>query len=76
MSTDKEDGYVTDEDEGAGQDKKPAKNHKKDSISNKRHKLAKELSDLVNYCVSVRFEDFMVSQEKRMLTQIWFLKLS
>lgn len=32
----------------------------------KKHKLAKELSDLVNYCVSTRFQDFQVSQQKRM----------
>ena len=31
----------------------------------KKHKLAKELSDLVNYCVSKRFKDFQVSQHDR-----------
>ena len=31
----------------------------------KKHKLAKELSDLVNWFKSVRFEDFQVSQQKR-----------
>ena len=31
----------------------------------KKHKLAKELSDLVNYCVSKRFKDFQVSQHGR-----------
>lgn len=31
----------------------------------KKHKLAKELSDLVNYCVSTRFQDFQISQQKR-----------
>ena len=32
----------------------------------KKHKLAKELSDMVNYFVSRRFEDFHMSQQKRM----------
>ena len=32
----------------------------------KKHKLAKELSDMVNYFVSRRFEDFPSSQSKRM----------
>lgn len=31
----------------------------------KKHKLARELSDLVNYCVSTRFEDFQISAQKR-----------
>ena len=31
----------------------------------KKHKLARELSDLVNYCVSTRFEDFQMSAQSR-----------
>ena len=62
------DGYVTDEDEGAGQEK-VKKNNKRDGAT-KKHKLAKELSDLVNYCKSTRFQDFATSQQirKRHLT--------
>ncbi|KAK7099199.1 hypothetical protein V1264_003379 [Littorina saxatilis] len=55
-------GYVTDEDEGAEPDKK--RNSKREG-SVKKHKLAKELSDMVNYFVSRRFEDFPVSQQKQ-----------
>ena len=58
-----QDGYVTDEDEGAGQEKLK-KNNKKEGAT-KKHKLAKELSDLVNYCKSTRFEDFATSQQTR-----------
>ena len=58
-----QDGYVTDEDEGAGQEK-IKKNNKKEGAT-KKHKLAKELSDLVNYCKSTRFEDFATSQQTR-----------
>ncbi|XP_048779849.2 inactive phospholipase C-like protein 1 isoform X2 [Ostrea edulis] len=57
------DGYVTDEDEGAESDKK--KNNKSKDHPVKKHKLAKELSDLVNYCVSTRFQDFQISQQKQ-----------
>ncbi|KAH9513757.1 Inactive phospholipase C-like protein 2, partial [Bulinus truncatus] len=53
-------GYVTDEDEGAEPEKK--KNSKREG-SIKKHKLTKELSDLVSYCVSKRFEDFQSSQQ-------------
>ena len=69
-SSDAQDGYVTDEDEGAAGQEKNKKGNKKEG-STKRHKLAKELSDLVNYFKSVRFEDFQVSQSKRKLIQ-WF----
>ena len=31
----------------------------------KKHKLAKELSDLVNYFTSTSFEDFQISLQKR-----------
>lgn len=31
----------------------------------KKHKLAKELSDLVNYFVSVKFQDFQLSIQNR-----------
>ncbi|KAK3103478.1 hypothetical protein FSP39_019535 [Pinctada imbricata] len=58
-----EDGYVTDEDEGAESEKK--KNNKSKDASTKKHKLAKRLSDLVNYCVSTRFHDFQSSQQKQ-----------
>ena len=58
-----QDGYVTDEDEGVGQEKLK-KNNKKEGAT-KKHKLAKELSDLVNYCKSTCFEDFMTSQQTR-----------
>ncbi|XP_078331805.1 inactive phospholipase C-like protein 2 [Crassostrea virginica] len=58
-----EDDYVTDEDEGAESDKK--KNNKTKDHPVKKHKLAKELSDLVNYCVSTRFQDFQISQQKQ-----------
>ena len=54
---------MTDEDEGAGQEKLK-KNNKKEGAT-KKHKLAKELSDLVNYCKSTRFEDFATSQQTR-----------
>ena len=40
----------------------------------KKQKLAKELSDMVNYCVSRRFEDFQASQQHRKcfgLTQLF-----
>ena len=33
----------------------------------KKQKLAKELSDLVTHCKSIRFEDFQVSIQKRKL---------
>ncbi|KAL5007407.1 hypothetical protein ScPMuIL_016213 [Solemya velum] len=64
LSVDSEspDGYVTDEDEGAETDKK--KNNKREG-SLKKHKLAKELSDLTNYCVSTRFVDFQMSQTQQ-----------
>ncbi|BFZ05126.1 hypothetical protein BsWGS_08165 [Bradybaena similaris] len=55
-------GYVTDEDEGAEPEKK--KNQKRDG-SVKKHKLVKELSDLVTYTVSRRFEDFQTSQQNQ-----------
>ncbi len=57
------DGYVTDEEEGAGQEKQK-KNNKRDSAT-KRHKLSRELSDLVTYCRSTRFDDFAASQQSR-----------
>ncbi|XP_060068281.1 inactive phospholipase C-like protein 2 [Ylistrum balloti] len=57
-----EEDYVTDEDESSEVEKK--KNNKaKDSPANKQIKLGKDLSDLVMYCVSVRFQDFQVSQQ-------------
>ncbi|XP_055899262.1 inactive phospholipase C-like protein 2 isoform X5 [Biomphalaria glabrata] len=55
-------GYVTDEDEGAEPEKK--KNIKREG-SIKKHKLTKDLSDLVSYCVSKRFEDFQTSQQNQ-----------
>ncbi|KAL4224626.1 Inactive phospholipase C-like protein 2 [Mactra antiquata] len=62
-----DEGEVTDEDEGAESEKK--KNNKKDGII-KKHKLARELSDLVNYCVSTRFEDFQLSIQKQQYWQM------
>ncbi len=62
---------MTDEDEGSGQERS-RKPGKRDStgggghVATKRHKLARELSDLVNYCVSKRFEDFVVSQSREL----------
>lgn len=56
------DDYVTDEDESSETERK--KTNKRDG-SIRKHKLAKELSDLVNYCVSTRFEDFQVSQQSQ-----------
>ncbi|KAL3841874.1 hypothetical protein ACJMK2_019969 [Sinanodonta woodiana] len=64
---DKEEGDVTDEDEGAESEKK--RNNKKEG-SLKKHKLAKQLSDLVNYCISTRFEDFQVSQQNQKYFQL------
>ncbi|CAL1548507.1 unnamed protein product [Lymnaea stagnalis] len=60
LNSESNEGYVTDEDEGAEPEKK--KNSKREG-SIKKHKLAKELSDLVSYCVSRRFEDFQISQQ-------------
>ncbi|XP_060582672.1 inactive phospholipase C-like protein 2 [Ruditapes philippinarum] len=62
-----DEGEVTDEDEGAESEKK--KNNKKDGAL-KKHKLARELSDLVNYCMSTRFEDFQVSAQKQQYWQL------
>ncbi|KAJ8299405.1 hypothetical protein KUTeg_023465 [Tegillarca granosa] len=62
LNTELEEGYVTDEDEGAESDKK--KNKTLEGTV-KKHKLAKELSDLVNYCVSKRFQDFQLSQQQQ-----------
>lgn len=53
-------GDVTDEDEGAESTENKKKNHKKDG-SLKKHKMAKELSDLVTWCKSIRFQDFQHS---------------
>ncbi|WAR03454.1 PLCL2-like protein, partial [Mya arenaria] len=50
------------EDEGGESERR--KNSKKEGAK-KRHKLARELSDLVNYFVSTRFEDFQVSVQKQ-----------
>ncbi|KAL8614073.1 hypothetical protein ACOMHN_026290 [Nucella lapillus] len=61
-NTEANEGYVTDEDEGAEPEKK--RNSKREG-SVKKQKLAKELSDMVNYFVSRRFEDFAVSQAKQ-----------
>ena len=44
----------------------------KDSVL-KKHKLARELSDLVNYCVSTRFIDFQNSLQKRKYGWVLFL---
>ncbi|PVD33909.1 hypothetical protein C0Q70_05171 [Pomacea canaliculata] len=60
--TDTNEGYVTDEDEGAEPEKK--RNSKREG-SVKKHKLAKELSDAVNYFVSRRFDDFHSCQQKQ-----------
>ncbi|XP_041365135.1 inactive phospholipase C-like protein 2 isoform X2 [Gigantopelta aegis] len=60
INSDCNEGYVTDEDEGAEPDKKKS-NKREGSV--KKQKLAKELSDMVNYCVSRRFEDFQISQQ-------------
>ncbi|XP_076113869.1 inactive phospholipase C-like protein 2 [Mytilus galloprovincialis] len=63
LHTESDEGMVTDEDEGAESEKK--KNNKSREGSIKKHKLAKELSDLVNYCVSKRFKDFQMSQHSQ-----------
>ncbi|XP_046546164.1 LOW QUALITY PROTEIN: inactive phospholipase C-like protein 2 [Haliotis rubra] len=67
ISSSSVEGYVTDEDEGAEPDKK--KNSKREG-SMKKHKLVKELSDMVVYCVSKRFEDFQVSQQNQKCWEI------
>ena len=46
----------------------------KDSVL-KKHKLARELSDLVNYCVSTRFIDFQNSLQKRKYGWIFLSQL-
>lgn len=40
----------------------------------KKHKLAKELSNLTNYCVSKRFVDFHTSQTERKILKYQFFK--
>nr|KAG5699416.1 hypothetical protein BaRGS_016262 [Batillaria attramentaria] len=65
--SDANEGYVTDEDEGAEPEKK--RNSKREG-SVKKHRLAKELSDMVNYFVSRRFEDFPLSQQKQKYWEI------
>ncbi|XP_055957983.1 inactive phospholipase C-like protein 2 isoform X2 [Patella vulgata] len=60
-------GYVTDEDEGAETEKK--KNNKREG-SMKKHKLAKELSELVNFFVSKRFESFQISVQQQNLWEM------
>ncbi|GFO50682.1 phosphoinositide phospholipase c [Plakobranchus ocellatus] len=67
LNSDSSEGYVTDEDEGAEPEKK--KNSKREG-SIKKHKLAKELSDLVSYCVSRRFEDFQTSNANQKYWEI------
>ncbi|XP_074659956.1 inactive phospholipase C-like protein 2 [Tubulanus polymorphus] len=60
-------GYVTDEDENSDIERR--KNNKREG-SMKKVKLAKELSDLVIYCKSTRFEEFSVSQSKQKYTEM------
>ncbi|XP_064601802.1 inactive phospholipase C-like protein 2 [Liolophura sinensis] len=62
-----EEGYVTEEDEGAETERK--KNNKRDT-SGRKHKLVRELSDLVNIFVSKRFEDFQISQHQQKVWEV------
>ncbi|GFS05595.1 phosphoinositide phospholipase C [Elysia marginata] len=67
FNSESSEGYVTDEDEGAEPEKK--KSTKREG-SIKKHKLTKELSDLVSYCVSRRFEDFQASSANQKYWEI------
>lgn len=58
-----EEGYVTEETDADTADRRNRTNRKEGSY--KRIKLARELSDLVNYCKSTRFVDFQTSARKR-----------
>ncbi|XP_064634492.1 inactive phospholipase C-like protein 2 isoform X2 [Lineus longissimus] len=64
---DNTEGYVTDEEENTDVEKK--KNNKREG-SVKKHKLASELSDLVIYCKSVRFEDFHNSATQQHFSEV------
>ena len=61
-----EDGYVSDDDKTESDRRR----NRKDGGGGgalKRIKMARELSDLVNHCQSVRFKDFKTSAAKRKL---------
>ncbi|CAH1787304.1 unnamed protein product, partial [Owenia fusiformis] len=70
---DGEEGYVTEEDEGSESSDQRKQRHKRVHIpegSTRKIRMVRPLSDIVNYCKSVRFEDFHISAQNQKCNEL------